>query len=641
MKKLTNLMFLILFSVSLFTPFNNVSADNVATETFYAYKDAYYYTSQISTTYYSSWDGYYRVMYKHNYKTKSSDWIGRDSLSITNTYGQSGDVARYCFSNDKEYHITHIDSDIDYYIAPGHTYTQPQVSLYLGGRYIGRAQERSSSEYTNGHWDGDENATGKCLVWHTDDNSNRNRTAAGGSNNIKYYSISYSTSSSGWQWKNATDYKNSNSNIYSITGTTTGYLKPNWSTTQGWRSSNPYNAIKRGAYSQTTEYDRKSITYKVTYNANGGELGTMQTNITNNINGTNLSANGFTREGYKFIGWNTNSDGTGTSITDKKSISSLATDNGSITLYAQWEALDTEPPTINNQSVIKGACYYPDAKDGTYTNIVRWTNQNKTITLSATDNMKMKSLSLYNERGSLLKIVKASKDEKTLSFDYIFAKNGNFKLVAIDWNNNQTTYEFEIVCIDKETPKPNISLACGSSITFDTPVEVSFTDNLSGLSKWQYQYTYTKADGSKETSPVNEVFSNRKTVDITEKVWNSSSVDITITAYDNAGNIYSTTSCKYSVSQQYTTETVLNDYSQIIALYNKDAGYCNANTATFISNVTNLNTETSKAFLKIIAEYKKEDKTLTDLTATKKFIEDYGLSNQVITKSCWGDIIWE
>ncbi|MBQ2447953.1 MAG: InlB B-repeat-containing protein, partial [Bacteroidales bacterium] len=46
------------------------------------------------------------------------------------------------------------------------------------------------------------------------------------------------------------------------------------------------------------------------------------------------AANTFTRDGYNFTGWNTNADGSGTSYTDKQSIT-LSQD---ITLYAQWES---------------------------------------------------------------------------------------------------------------------------------------------------------------------------------------------------------------------------------------------------------------------------------------------------------------
>ena len=51
-----------------------------------------------------------------------------------------------------------------------------------------------------------------------------------------------------------------------------------------------------------------------------------------------LTANGFTRTSYKFIGWNTKADGTGTNYTDKQSVKNLSTTNGAtVTLYAKWQ----------------------------------------------------------------------------------------------------------------------------------------------------------------------------------------------------------------------------------------------------------------------------------------------------------------
>ena len=51
----------------------------------------------------------------------------------------------------------------------------------------------------------------------------------------------------------------------------------------------------------------------------------------------NLTDNGFVKTGYKFTGWNTKSDGSGTAYTNKQSVKNLtSTDGGTISLYAQW-----------------------------------------------------------------------------------------------------------------------------------------------------------------------------------------------------------------------------------------------------------------------------------------------------------------
>ena len=51
----------------------------------------------------------------------------------------------------------------------------------------------------------------------------------------------------------------------------------------------------------------------------------------------NLSANSFSRTGYDWNGWNSSADGSGTSYSNKQSVTNLTTTNGgTYTMYAQW-----------------------------------------------------------------------------------------------------------------------------------------------------------------------------------------------------------------------------------------------------------------------------------------------------------------
>jgi|GEM_PF-2786276 len=66
--------------------------------------------------------------------------------------------------------------------------------------------------------------------------------------------------------------------------------------------------------------------------------GTMESQTIQPGVATALSSNTFTAPtGYKFDGWNTAQDGTGTSYTDGQSVTDLTTGGTSITLYAQWK----------------------------------------------------------------------------------------------------------------------------------------------------------------------------------------------------------------------------------------------------------------------------------------------------------------
>ena len=86
----------------------------------------------------------------------------------------------------------------------------------------------------------------------------------------------------------------------------------------------------------------KSVVYKINYNANGGS-GTMESD--NAEFGTNVTIknNGFTRDGYTFVGWTTKSNGaddgygwTGWSGTWNYDNGQYGINNNKLVLYARW-----------------------------------------------------------------------------------------------------------------------------------------------------------------------------------------------------------------------------------------------------------------------------------------------------------------
>lgn len=82
----------------------------------------------------------------------------------------------------------------------------------------------------------------------------------------------------------------------------------------------------------------KEDNYTINYNANtnGAEGSTPSTTCVRGKNCT-LSENGFSKDGYKFIGWNTKSDLSGKTYKDKDTVHNL-TSSDSVTLYAMWKA---------------------------------------------------------------------------------------------------------------------------------------------------------------------------------------------------------------------------------------------------------------------------------------------------------------
>jgi uncharacterized repeat protein (TIGR02543 family) len=74
-------------------------------------------------------------------------------------------------------------------------------------------------------------------------------------------------------------------------------------------------------------------TYAVSFNSNGG-TGSMESQNIAFATTANITANAFNKDGYKFTGWNTKADGTGTAYANSASITMV---EGGITLFAQWQ----------------------------------------------------------------------------------------------------------------------------------------------------------------------------------------------------------------------------------------------------------------------------------------------------------------
>ena len=111
----------------------------------------------------------------------------------------------------------------------------------------------------------------------------------------------------------------------------------------GWWTSPTAGDQKTASTKVTTAADQNlyahwtANTYKVKFDKNDeAATGTMSDQTFTYDVAQKLTANGFSKIGYTFTGWNTKADGTGTGYADGKSVSNLAK-SGEVTLYAQWE----------------------------------------------------------------------------------------------------------------------------------------------------------------------------------------------------------------------------------------------------------------------------------------------------------------
>ena len=98
------------------------------------------------------------------------------------------------------------------------------------------------------------------------------------------------------------------------------------------------NAFEKGDVTVDLYPEWIANTYTVKYNGNGENSGTTPSSSHTYDTAKNLTANEYVKNGYQFVGWNTQADGSGTSYSDKQSVKNLtATNGGTVTLYAQWK----------------------------------------------------------------------------------------------------------------------------------------------------------------------------------------------------------------------------------------------------------------------------------------------------------------
>lgn len=116
-----------------------------------------------------------------------------------------------------------------------------------------------------------------------------------------------------------------------------GYTFKGWYTEADFR--NKITQIKKGTKKNYKLYAKwQANTYALQFDGNGATGGSMSPLKCQYDSSYTLPANGFVKEGYRFIGWNTAADGTGSFYGDSVQIENLSAEkDATVTLYAQWE----------------------------------------------------------------------------------------------------------------------------------------------------------------------------------------------------------------------------------------------------------------------------------------------------------------
>ena len=174
---------------------------------------------------------------------------------------------------------------------------------------------------------------------------------------IKTYTISYNSNGGSGTMSSDTVSTGGAATIKNNTFTRSGYTFAGWTTNsdgtddgygwaEGWSGTWNYDngqyGIANNALVLYARWNPKS--YTINYNANGGS-GTMSSSTVSSGSSVTIKNNAFTKKGYTFAGWTTNSNGTddgygwtaGKSYTWNYDNGQLGVTNNSLVLYARWD----------------------------------------------------------------------------------------------------------------------------------------------------------------------------------------------------------------------------------------------------------------------------------------------------------------
>ena len=206
--------------------------------------------------------------------------------------------------------------------------------------------------------------------------------------------------------------------------------------------------------------------YAVLFDGNGATSGSMERQLFYSGTGGRLNPDLFEKEGYNFIGWNTQADGSGETYANGATIRSL-TDaaDGEVTLYAQWELT---PYKITYE--LNGGIAVPNPTSYNY---------EQTVTFAEPTRAGYQFASWYEDA------------DLTQKIDQIKAGSTGDKTLYAKWIPNQYSICFNGNGNDSGQMEEMTGLA------YDA--EYQLTGNLFQKKYYTFVNWNTKADGSGET----------------------------------------------------------------------------------------------------------------------------------------------
>ncbi|MDB4273901.1 InlB B-repeat-containing protein, partial [Algibacter sp.] len=237
----------------------------------------------------------------------------------------------------------------------------PDTSVEVGGIASVLSVAAPDADYTNKSVSTTSDFTGTLSILPSGEIKIENASPLGSyviqvNNNAVIDNVNYSSE---FQKFNLTVYNNSNTVVFNANGgtgsmavqsidtntaadltanafTRTGYTFAGWNTAangSGISYSDEESYTMSAAPNVTLYAQWVAINYTVTFDVNGGTGTIPDQSIAFDV-AANLTANSLTRAGYSFTGWNTDTDGIGTSYANEASYTMSTTQD--VVLYAKW-----------------------------------------------------------------------------------------------------------------------------------------------------------------------------------------------------------------------------------------------------------------------------------------------------------------
>ena len=283
-------------------------------------------------------EGYKFLGWSTNKNNSNAEYTSGEQVSLTNAYNNT--VTLYAIWQSNAYTVK--------YDSNSGTGTMTDSSFKYGESKKLTKNTFTKEGYTFLGWNTDKT---KQEALYTDEQVVSNLIKSGNSVTLyaiwkaNTYTVKYNNNGGNGNIENTTFTYGESKKLTKNTFTKTGYTFLGWNTDK--EATTALYTDEKQVSNLTKENNKiitlyaiwKANTYIVKYDNNGG-VGAIS-NSTFTYNQTkSLTKNTFTKEGYKFLGWNTDKYSTKALYTDEQQVSNLTIkNNDTITLYAIWEEI--------------------------------------------------------------------------------------------------------------------------------------------------------------------------------------------------------------------------------------------------------------------------------------------------------------